>query len=690
MVMAEESFRESFGANRAGLEYHAIVSFTPARRSSTTAKRKGGQCVSKGQSREHWGSRIGVILAVAGSAVGLGNFLRFPGQAAQNGGGAFMLPYFISLLILGIPLCWAEWTMGRYGGTRGFNSSPGIFSVIWRNRLSKYFGGVALLIPLIIYMYYVLIEAWCLGYAVNYVTGDLTIGTGGHVDQLVAQAPDEYAKTLVETKGMTEELARQEAAKLTERKTVSMAFKSFFGEFVGSSADGAMLEAGNRKWLWVLLGTFVFNFILIYRGVSKGIETFCRFAMPTLVVLAFIVLIRVLTLGTPDPAHPEQSVLGGLNFMWKPEPGKLLDPETWLAASGQIFFSLSVGFGIIINYASYLRRNDDVVLSGLTSSSMNEFFEVCLGGLITLPAAFIFLGMAAGEQGTFDLGFVALPNVFALMPGGQFFGFLWFFMLFVAAVTSSVSMLQPVIAFLEEGFGLKRHASAAILGLIAALGCGFVLYFSKGLTALDTFDFWVGSVLIFVLATIQALLYGWAFGLEKGDTWMHQGAHLRVPRFVQLMLKYVVPVYLLAIFIAFCWEKLPDKHEPVFESSLTHADALNEGRLPDGLRSEFDAEEDVTLPDTFAVVAETPNGPWTLQDQDATPLFVLDRELDAETESKEVLSIKKYKFGYIAAIARDQVALSSVAFIATVMVFLLILVHIAGRRWAAEGRFDKI
>lgn len=645
--------------------------------------------MSKRQSREHWGSRIGVILAVAGSAVGLGNFLRFPGQAAQNGGGAFLLPYFISLLILGIPLCWAEWTMGRYGGTRGFNSSPGIFSVIWRNRLSKYFGGVALLIPLIIYMYYVLIEAWCLGYAINYVTGDLTIGTGGHIDQLVAEAPDEHVKTLVETKGMTEELARQEAAKLTERETASMAFGSFFGEFVGAGSDGAMLEGGNRKWLWVLVGTFAFNFILIYRGVSKGIETFCRFAMPTLVFLAFIVLIRVLTLGTPDPSNPEQSVLGGLNFMWEPKPGKLLDPETWLAASGQIFFSLSVGFGIIINYASYLRRNDDVVLSGLTSSSMNEFFEVCLGGLITLPAAFIFLGVAAGEQGTFDLGFVALPNVFALMPGGQFFGFLWFFMLFVAAVTSSVSMLQPVIAFLEEGFGLKRHASAAVLGLIAALGCGFVLYFSGKLTALDTFDFWVGSVLIFVLATIQALLYGWAFGIEKGDAWMHQGAHIRVPKFVQLMLKYVVPVYLLAIFAAFCWEKLPDKQELAFESSLTHVDTLNDGNLPDALRSEF-AAKDLTLPKTFAVVAETPNGPWTIQEDAETPVFVLHRGLDAETESNDVLAIKEYKFGYVATIARDRVALSSVAFIVTIMVFLLILVHIAGRRWVAEGRYKDI
>ncbi len=537
--------------------------------------------MTAGRIREHWGTRLGVILAVAGSAVGLGNFLRFPGQAAQNGGGAFMLPYFISLLILGIPLCWAEWTMGRYGGLRGFNSSPGIFSVIWRNPISKYFGGLALLIPLVIYMYYVLIESWCLGYAINYLTGDLMIGTGGRVDQLIAETP----------------------AGLSDQAKASGAFKSFFGEFVGSGAHGAMLDPGKLKWLLVLLGTFVFNFVLIYRGVTKGIELFCRVAMPVMVVLAVIVLIRVLTLGTPDPSHPEQSVIGGLGAMWNPEVKALSNPQTWLAASSQIFFSLSVGFGIIINYASYLRENDDVVLSGLTSSSMNEFFEVCLGGLITLPAAFIFLGLAAREQGTFDLGFVALPNVFALMVGGRLFGFLWFFMLFIAAVTSSVSMLQPVIAFLEEGFGLKRHASAAILGLISALGCGFVLVFSKGLAALDTFDFWVGTALIFVLAMFQAGLYGWVFGIKRGEIEAHKGAHIRIPRFVQYMLKYVVPLYLLTIFGTFCWMNLPGK---------------------------------------------------------------------------------------IATIAQDKVALGSVSFLAIVLAFLLVLVHIAGRRWEKEGRYNQL
>jgi SNF family Na+-dependent transporter len=455
------------------------------------------------QGGEKWASRIGVILAVAGSAVGLGNFLRFPGQAAQNGGGAFMLPYFISLLVLGIPLCWAEWTMGRYGGTRGFHSAPGIFQSLWPNRLAKYCGSIALLIPLVIYMYYVVIEAWCLGYALSYLNGSLMLGED------------------------------------------SAAYGKFFENFVGAGKDGALFEQRGSHLLWLLLVTFVLNFLLIYRGVTKGIESFCKIAMPVMVLCALCVLARVLTLGT-------DKVVEGLGAMWNPDPEYLWNWKTWLAASGQIFFSLSVGFGVVINYASYLRREDDVALSGLTASSINEFFEVCLGGLITLPAAFIFLGAAAKSQGTFGLGFNALPNVFAVMPGGQFFGFLWFFMLFIAAITSSLSMLQPVIAFFEEGLGLKRHASATLLGLVSAMGCGFVVYFSKGMLALDTLDFWIGTVLIFVLALVQSIIYGWIFGIERGHEELHRGAHIRVPYFVQWMLKYVTPAYLGAIFVGVC------------------------------------------------------------------------------------------------------------------------------------------
>jgi SNF family Na+-dependent transporter len=406
--------------------------------------------------------------------------------------------------------------------------------------VAKYLGAIALLIPLVIYMYYVLIESWCLGYAFNYVTGDLVLGSNGEIDRLVS---------VFQAKGLSNADARSEA------------YKTFFTNFVGSDKNGFAMGTGSHggRWQWVLAGVFFLNFVLIYKGVTRGIERFCRIAVPLMAALAVIVLLRVLTLGTPDAAKPEQSVVGGLNFMWEPDFDALKRPSTWLAASGQIFFTLSVGFGIIINYASYLRPSDDIVLSGLTSSSVNEFFEVCLGGLITLPVAFIFLGLSTSEftDSTFSLGFKALPNVFALMWGGQLFGFLWFMVLFIAAITSSISMLQPIIAFLEEGFGLKRHTSAFILGLTTAAGVVYILFFSKDLVALDTLDFWVGTVMILILALVQSLLYGWALGIERGDQEAHIGARIQIPRLVQYMLKYVVPVYLMVILGAFIYSDVP-------------------------------------------------------------------------------------------------------------------------------------
>lgn len=473
-----------------------------------------------------WQSRLGVIMAVAGSAVGLGNFLRFPGQAVQNGGGAFLIPYFTALLLLGIPLAWAEWTMGRYGGLRGFNSAPGIFAVVCRNPAARYLGTLGLLIPLVIYMYYVFIEAWCLGYAWNYLTGDLMKG------------PDPKA------------------------------YADFFDSYVGTKEDGLLLGSTSGELLSILVLTFAMNFFLIYRGVGKGIETFCKYAMPLMAVCAVCVLVRVLTLGTPEPSQPGRSTLGGLAFMWEPNFEALKNPQTWIAAAGQIFFSLSVGFGIVINYSSYLTRKDDVALSSVTACTTNEFFEVCLGGMITLPAAFIFLGASIGTMGTFGLGFNALPNVFAQMPAGRVFGFLWFFMLFLAAITSSISMLQPVIAFLEEGFGLKRHASATLLGLITAIGTGFVVYFSKGMVALDTMDFWVGTVGIFVLGLVMSVVYGWVFGIDRGDAALHEGAHIRVPRFVQYVIKFVAPLYLGAIFVAFCVQNVPGYVKSIAENRV--------------------------------------------------------------------------------------------------------------------------
>lgn len=478
--------------------------------------------------RERWGSRLGVILAVAGSAVGLGNFLRFPGLAATNGGGVFMVPYFISLLILGIPICWMEWTIGRYGGARGFNSAPGIFSALYPSRVSKYFGALALIIPVGIYMYYVYVEAWCLAYAWDYAVG-----------------------------------------RMSQYGTEVSAHKDHFRSFVGMSENGFLVRGSLQESVIFLMIVFVINFVLIYRGLTKGIEMFCKYAMPLLIIFAVIVLVRVLTLGAPDPAHPEVNVNSALGFMWNPKTGDksfleaLANPELWLNAAGQIFFSLSVGFGIVLNYASYLKSDDDVVLSGLTSSSTNEFCEVCLGGLITVPVAFLFIGESNLTKdvlgSTFSLGFMSLPAVFARMPAGDFFGALWFFMLFIAAITSSLSMLQPAIAFLEEGFGMGRRLSVTCLGMLTAIGGLLVVYFSKNLLAADTLDFWVGTVCIFVLATIQVILVGWVFGIERTREEVKRGAALRVPGIFWFIIKYVSPAYLLLIFGFWCYRNIPAK-----------------------------------------------------------------------------------------------------------------------------------
>jgi SNF family Na+-dependent transporter len=462
--------------------------------------------------KEKWSSRLGVILAVAGSAVGLGNFLRFPGIASQYGSGAFMIAYFISLLILGFPVCWAEWALGRYAGQKGFRSSPGIFYTLIRHPLGKYIGLLGVIIPVVIYMYYVYIESWCAAYARSFLTGKLTLGSD------VA------------------------------------AYGQYWANYVGAAADGAAFASGNHAALYFLLFVFALNFFFIYRGLVKGIEFFCKYAMPALVLIAIVILVRVLTLGTPDAAKPDQNVLNGLGFMWNPGDWQtqLKNPQLWLAAAGQIFFSLSVGFGVIITYASYLSQKNDVVLSGLSASAANEFCEVGLGGLITVPAAFMFLG-AAGVvgQGTFGLGFKVLPLVFSHMPMPWLFGFLFFFLLFLAAVTSSLSMLQPGIAFLEEGLGLNRKQSVTLLGFLTAIGSMFVLYFSKDLKALDTMDFWVGTVFIFIMATIIIIYFGWGLGIERGFEEAHRGAEIKIPRIFKFIMKYVSPAYLLIIFALF-------------------------------------------------------------------------------------------------------------------------------------------
>lgn len=509
--------------------------------------------MEKSKKKENWGTPIGAILAVAGCAIGLGNFLRFPGQAALYGGGAFLIPYFFAFLILAIPLSWAEWSLGRYGGRHGFNSVPGIYRVAGKRRFWAYIGALGVFVPLVISMYYVYIQAWCLAYALQYFTGIVSWCGWGSISMLDGTSA-----------GM--QLGSSEA------------YSQFFASFVGMNQDAYIFRSGIFTPLLIcVVGCFFLNYYLIYRGIAKGIEVFCKLAMPLLLICSIIILIRVMTLGNPT-GIPGQSFLNGLAFMWNPSRPDatiwetLSNPEAWLAATSQIFFSVSLGFGLIVTYASYVKEKDDIALSSLTAVSGNEFCEVVLGGMMIIPPAVMFLGLsgltAETLQSSFAMGFITLPNVFEQMPAGQIFGFLFFFLLFLAAVTSAISMSQPAVALLEEGLEFSRKQSVLLVAGICALGTFMVCYFSANATVLDTFDFWIGNMSLFVLSMFQTILVGWFWGEKKMLKELDRGSTIHVPRWIGGVLKYISTPYLILILVLWCWYNMGNRLQMIYQNGI--------------------------------------------------------------------------------------------------------------------------
>jgi SNF family Na+-dependent transporter len=476
-------------------------------------RRKTAELVSPYPKRDQWNTRIGLILAMAGNAVGLGNFLRFPVKAAANGGGAFLIPYFCALLLLGIPLMWVEWTIGRFGGMHGHGSTPGMFSLLWKNRVSKYIGAFGIFLPLTICVYYTFIESWTLAFA-------FFSGTGKYFGN-------------------------------TTRETMGQFLKGYQGvesnQFFSSIIPALIFLA-------IALG---FNYFFLSRGISKGIEILAKYGMPVMFILAAALVIRVLTLGTPDSAHPEWNIAKGMGFIWNPDFSRLTQASVWLVAAGQIFFTLSLGQGMIHTYASYVRENDDIVLNGLSTSSVNEFAEIVLGGTIAIPVAVAFFGVvetqAIAQGGAFDLGFVSLPIIFQRIPVGQLFGAMWFLLLFIAGITSSVAMVQPLIAFFVDEFNWTRSkAVKVIFSFLFVAIMMVVIFFKYGF--LDELDFWAGTFGLVLFGVIEIIIFSWVFGIKQGWKEMHRGADFKIPGFLKFVMKYITPLYMLTILVVWTYQ----------------------------------------------------------------------------------------------------------------------------------------
>jgi NSS family neurotransmitter:Na+ symporter len=482
------------------------------------------------ENREHWGSRIGLVLAMAGSAVGLGNFLRFPRQAALNGGGAFMIPYFTAFLLLGIPLMWVEWAIGRHGGQFGHGSAPGMFTRMWNHPVTKYLGAIGLAIPLSFVTFYTCVEGWTLAYtalsAIKYYWG---------VDTFTQMS-------------------------------------RFLGEFQGKVDISAGYKFFNG--IWVMLGfyflTLGINLYVLWRGVNKGIEMLAKIAMPLLFIFAVILVFVVISIGTPDPAHPENSTAAGFAFIWNPDFSALLNPTVWLAAAGQIFFTLSIGMGSIITYASYIKKDQDIALTGLATASTNEMAEVVLGGSIAIPIAVAFFGLEAtrgiADAGSYDLGFQSMPIIFQRMGDlGPLYAVLWFALLFFAGITSSVATAQPIIAFFEDEFSVHRPWAVSLTGLLMLIGgLPCLIFLKQGF--LDEMDFWAGEFGLVVFALIEIVIFAWIFGMDKAWNAITHGADIKVPRVFRFVIKYITPAFLLIILIAWsvisAWPKLICQNKP--------------------------------------------------------------------------------------------------------------------------------
>lgn len=430
---------------------------------------------------EKWNSKILLILAVAGGAIGIGNFCRFPTLFA-TWGGWFLVPYFVSFFLLGLPLMLVEWTLGCMARDTDSHSLPTFLEKYFRNKNFKYLGFMAVACCLIIAGYYIIIESWMLGYSI--------ISTG-----LFQKIPKDGLDV-------------------------------FFGNYI-------TLEAGLDLKIIAIAAVIIsvyLNFYFVIKGISKGVSTLIKYSMPLLLIMSLIMVIKVLL--TPN-------ILEGIKFMFRGDMHNLLNYQMWLDAAGQMFFSLSVGFSCTMVYVSFSKNEINIFKDGMTSAFMNMGIEVLLASFMTIPISYIIFGDRIKEviaNSTIAFGMISMPAVFQ----NNIWCFIWFFLLFVAALTSSVSMVQVFISFLSDKFGISKLIS----GFISIVPFMFVLvsafYISKGI---DIFDFWTNTVLMPIGALFLIFLCH-CLGKNFVKTF-NENSKRPINAFLQIIIKYVTPIYLI-------------------------------------------------------------------------------------------------------------------------------------------------
>lgn len=436
--------------------------------------------------KEQWGSRVGFILAAVGSAIGLGNIWRFPYQAFDNGGGAFLIPYFVALFTAGIPIIIMEFSMGH----KMKGGAPLTFAKM--NRKFEWLGWWQALISFVIASYYVVIIGW----AINYFFFSFNLSWSGE--------PVDF----------------------------------FVGEFLGLT-DGPF-QLGGMNWNIVLtvVVAWLISFAALFAGIKKGIERANKIFMPLLIFLLLIILIRGLTL--PGAAQ-------GLEMLFKPDFSQIMDGGVWVAAYGQIFFTLSIAFAIMITYSSYLPDDADIVNNGFMTALLNSGFSIVAGIAIFSILGYL-MQQAGGElpdnlSGVF-LAFATIPAAINQLPTmSVLVGLLFFLALTFAGLSSFISINEVVVRSLSDKLNAPRKKVVVWYTIIAGV-VSLIYTTGGGLYILDIADYFINQFGVAISGLVEVIVIGYMFKLADVREHANATSDFAVGGWWNFMIKIVTPIVL--------------------------------------------------------------------------------------------------------------------------------------------------
>jgi len=445
------------------------------------------------EQRENWGSRSGFILAAMGCAIGLGNIWRFPYEAYSHGGGAFLIPYIVALIVVGIPLLIMEFSLGHFTQL----AAPGAFRHI--SRKAEFVGWWPIILSFIIVCYYAVILAWCLNYLI-------------------------FSFQQVAPWGADPE-------------------KFFFGEFLRSN-ESHKLGSIRLPILISTAGVWIGMYLCIFKGV-KWVSKIVLWTVPLPWLMLLILTVRGLTL---------KGAMQGLEYYLEPNWYALTDVNVWRHAFGQVFFSMTVAFGVMITYASFLHRKSDinnnamiVGIADLGTSFVAGIAVFTTMGAVALDKGIPVENVLTESQG-FGLAFVAFPEALSALPATRFFSVIFFTALILLGIDSAFSITEATLASICDKSGWPRKV---VLPLMSLVGFSFGIIFSTegGLNWLGTIDSFVtGTWGILLVGLIECIVVGWFYDLAKLRRHANSRSDWKIGKWWEFLLKYIIPVILATLF----------------------------------------------------------------------------------------------------------------------------------------------